>query len=270
MNETYQLKGNPVVDVPIVGNLIYDELGKEVIAKFNERFKGIDGIEYTYKHKKDEPISYSNVPRVLGMNQELRKLTDGKITLLNPEQVIRFWDVIPEKKTTYADIDGISLYPNEGPNEDLRQQVIKLIGRSSKLPLIVPGLGVKRADNKYGFEFTGTDYMRVIEAPFLKKNGKLAYDSDKEGLVDSDKGVNIWTLSDQSGLRWLYRSWDVGLIAGSGDLFNANDDGRVQVISGGAASPNLEAYLKRLEDRKAEAEENIRRIAKAESILKGE
>lgn len=37
----YQLSGNPVVEVPIIGNLVYGDLGKEVLAKHNERFRGV-------------------------------------------------------------------------------------------------------------------------------------------------------------------------------------------------------------------------------------
>ena len=40
--QDYQLRGNPVIQVPapIVGNLVYDDLGELYIAKLNERFRG--------------------------------------------------------------------------------------------------------------------------------------------------------------------------------------------------------------------------------------
>ncbi|MFH1376661.1 MAG: hypothetical protein ABIH25_03410 [Candidatus Woesearchaeota archaeon] len=270
MKEKYQLRGNHVVEVPVIGNLVYDDLGKEVIAKFNEKFNGVDRIEYIQKHKADEPISYSNVPRVLGMNQELRKLTNGNITLLSPEQVIRFWDVIHEKGLTYADTDGISLYPNPGPNEELRQEVLKITGKSSKLPLIVSGLGVERTDNSLGFKFTGTDYMRVVEAPFLRKDGRVAYDSSKENLVSSNDGVSVWTPNDQSGLRRLYHGRNDGLDARNGNLLYSNGYGRVQIISGGAASPNLETYIAQFKAEEAKTREKLERLHRAQSVLRGE
>ncbi|MCD4759393.1 hypothetical protein K8R33_00715 [archaeon] len=269
MKKDYQLKGNPVVDVPVIGTLVYDDLGKEVVAKFNERFKGVEGIEYTHKHKTGEPISYSNVPRVLGMNQEQREITRGNITLLTPAQVVRFWDVISERGPTYADTDGISLYPTEGPNEELRQEVLKLTGKSSKHPLIISGLGVEGADNDLGFRFVGTDYMGVIEAPYLSKDGRVTYDPSQEGLVGSDEGVSIWTPDAQSGLRGLYRDGGDGLYAGNGSLLGSDSGGRVQVISGSATSPDLETHLAQLKHEETEARAKVERIKQAQAILTG-
>ncbi|MFH1376736.1 MAG: hypothetical protein ABIH25_03805 [Candidatus Woesearchaeota archaeon] len=63
----YSLQGNVIVEdtknLPKIGNLLFDDLGKEVIAKFNKRFEGVDGIEYTQKYETNEPVSYSNIPR---------------------------------------------------------------------------------------------------------------------------------------------------------------------------------------------------------------
>ena len=230
MNKKYQLKGNPVVDVPVIGNLVYDDLGKEVVAKFNERFKGVKGVEYTHKHKTGEPISYSNVPRVLGMNQELREITEDNIALLTSEQVVRFWGVIPERNSTYADTNEILLYPTEGPNEELRQNVLRLTEKNSKHPLIVSGLGVVCTDNDIGFSFVGTDYMSVIEAPYLQRDGKVQHDETLGNLVSANSGVSVWTPDNQAGLWRLCRSRGEGMNAGCGSLLVSNSDGRVQIL----------------------------------------
>jgi len=244
--ENYQLRGNPVmqVQVPVIGNLIFDDLGEEVISKFNERFKGVSQVEYTNKHKKEEPISYSNTPRALGINSILREITNGKIRVLSPEEVVRYWDLIPDKTGTYSDTDSIVIYPNSGLNEELRQEVLKLTGKESKLPLIVSGLDVERADNIYGFRFKGTDYMRVSEAPFLRRDGKLIYEPSKDELESSDEGVFVWVSNAQSGLCGLYRVRVDGLDAWVDYLLVSSEAGRVQVISGAAAPKNRKVNRK--------------------------
>jgi len=51
MNKEYFLRGNLVQSVraPVVGNLLYDELGKLVLRKLNERFRRV-----LYILKKDQ------------------------------------------------------------------------------------------------------------------------------------------------------------------------------------------------------------------------
>ncbi len=230
-----RLEGIPVLESPVVGNLVYDERGQEILAKHNERFKRVTSVEDRTQYKSGQPISYSNVPRVLSYNQILREETGGDIRVLSPTEVVRFWDPImqiPEARSTYADTNAVVVYPNEGPNEDLRQKVLGILGRKSKVPVIVTNLGVERADNNYGFTFKGTDYMGVGEAHFLTKDGLVVYDASKQGLVssDSDKGVRVYTPSAQSGLRRLYRGRIDDLNARNGNLLISYDAGRVQII----------------------------------------
>ena len=52
--KNYQLKGNPIVPVPVMGNLVYDELGQEVLALHNKRFKGIKNIEDTNRYEQGQ------------------------------------------------------------------------------------------------------------------------------------------------------------------------------------------------------------------------
>ena len=233
MNPEYAFKGNLVQSViaPVVGNLIYDELGKLVLAKLNERFKGVPNIEFTREFKKDQPITHSNVPRVLAIDQILRE--EGlDIHVLSPEEVIRYWSAIPERRSTYSDTNSVIIYPKEGPNEELRQKALKLIGKqSTKIPLVISGLGVEKADNQYGFTFTQTGNILVREAPYLTKDGGVVYDPAKECLVKSKQGVQVWTPRDQSGLRRLYRSRGEDLGCGGEVLLYSDSGGRVQLFS---------------------------------------
>ena len=230
--------------IVLIDNLVYDELGQEVSARFNERFRG-SKIADNNRYKQGEPISFSNVPRFLGYNQILRQETDN-IRGLNYIEVVRFWDSIPERSSTCADTDSIAVFPNEGPNEDLRKRALELAGFDAKKlesPLIVSGLGVEKDDNKYGFNFTETDYMKAEEAPFLRKDGFVKYEDGK--LIESEDGVRIWTPNSQSGLRRLCRYWSGGLYASRDGLLDSSGFGRVQVIQEPKArAENLEDLAK--------------------------
>ena len=267
--QNYQLKGNPViVNVPVIGNLVYDDLGQEVLAQFNERFKGTS-IADTNRYKQGEVISYSNIPRALGYNQILREISNLRV--LSPLEVVRFWDSIPERSSTYADTDSVAVYPNEGANEDLRKRALDINGinaKKLKTPLIIAGLGVEKADNKYGFDFVETDYMKAEEAPFLSKDGNVRYEDGK--LIESEDGIRLWTLDSQSGLRRLFRDRSDGLYADRDDLVGSSGSGRVQVIQEPKARvENLEALAQKL---KEEKEQDVARIEsnyqKALKVLK--
>lgn len=237
----YQLKGNPVVRVvPIVGDLVYDEAGREILAIHNEKFRGVTGIEDTTKYKKGQPLSYSNVPRVLSYNQLLRERFPD-MHVLSPEEVVQFWDSIPDRDTTYADTNSIAVYPIEGPNEDLRKQALAILGKDkTEVPLVVSRLGVKKADNNQGFTFEKTEYTQAQEAPYLSQDGKVRYENGR--LVASEQGVPVWTV--QSGLGGLCRSGSFWLFAGYDGLLNSNDSGRVQVLQDPQGrAENLESRL---------------------------
>jgi len=244
----YQLRGNPVIQVvPVMGNLIYDELGKEVLTRHNENFKGKRNIEDNFDYKEGQPLAFSNTPRVLSYAQILRERFPGLgIRGLKDFEVVQYWNAIPEKGSTYADTNSIVIFPKEGPNEDLRQKVLGIIGKKSKLPLVVSGLGVEKADNNYGFTFVGTDFTEAKEAPYIKQDGKVSFNGKE--LVQSEEGVNVRTPDSQSGLRWLYRDWSVGLDAWGGDLLGSYVPGRVQVIQDlQGRTENLEVLAKSLE-----------------------
>lgn len=262
----YQLKGNPVIQaVPVIGSLNYDELGKEVLALHNERFKGIESIEDNYDYKEGQPIMFSNVPRILSYAQILRERFPT-IHVLSPEEVVQHWDAIPDRDSTYADTNSIVVYPKEGPNEDLRQIVLGIIGKKSKLPLVVSGLGVEKADNNYGFNFTQTEDTEVREAPYLKKDGKVSFNGKE--LVSSEEGIPVWIYN--SGLRGLYRGGSDGLDGGDDDLLISDGTGRVQVIQDPKGrAKNLEALAKSLEEQRDKELENVKkRFEKASNYLR--
>lgn len=245
----YQFQGNPVVQVKL-GNLVYDERGEEILAIHNERFRGVSNIEDKTSYKPGQPLSYSNVPRILSYAQLLRERFPD-MHVLSPEEVVQYWNAIPERDQTYADTNSIAVYPNQGSNEDLRKAVLAILGKQdTELPLIVSGLGVERADDNYGFTFTKTDYTKAEEAPYLQKDGKLSYDGTN--LVQSEEGVPVLVPGDQSGLRGLYRGRSYRLYARGDFLLNSGGDGRVQVLyDPQGRAENLEARLEDLQEEKA-------------------
>jgi len=224
----YKFEGNPVVPVPRIGNLVYDERGQEILAIHNERFRGISHIEDKTKYKEGQPLLYSNVPRALSYAQLLRERFQD-MHVLSPEEVVQYWSSIPERDSTDADTNSVSVYPNKGCNEDLRQRVLAILGKQeTEIPLAVSGLGVERADNNYGFTFTEKEATRAEESPYFQRDGKVRYDGTR--LVQSEEGVPIWVPESQSGLRELFRVRSDRLLARLGILLYSDESGRVQVL----------------------------------------
>src|SRR3989344_407651 len=138
-------------NVAPIDNLVFDELGQAVLRIHNERFRGTS-IADTTKYEQNQPISFSNVPRALSCNQILYALTDGRIHVASPTDVVRYWDDIPERDATYADTDSIALFSNKGDNQDLAQIVLLLLDRTTTdVPLLVAVLCEEKADNVHGF-----------------------------------------------------------------------------------------------------------------------
>lgn len=240
----------PVLRVPKapIDNLVFDELGQAVLALHNKIFQGTP-IEDTTKYKRDQPISFSNIPKALSYNQILLELTKGRIHVASPIEAVRFWDAVPERSSTYSDTDSGAAYPKEGPNEDIRRIALKITGKqNTKVPILIAGLGIERANNhQHGFTIVRTDYTAAIEAPFLTSDGNLACDPKTGKIVSSKQGVSVYTPGDQSGFRRVYR--DRGrLDAWVDDLVDADVTGRVQVVQGAyAPEKNLEEIAVREE-----------------------
>jgi len=73
-------------------NLIYDDLGKLILAKLNKEFKGIKSVEDTTHYKLNQPIMFSNTPRALYIahllrtDEEILAMTQGTLGVLSPQE----------------------------------------------------------------------------------------------------------------------------------------------------------------------------------------
>ena len=251
----YQLQGNPV-QIPVtyvaegrVDNLKFDELAREVLRRHNAKFQGLNGIEDLTPYSEGQPISFSNTIKALSIDEILNELARENpeyagIRVFTFKDAVRFFSAVPERSSTYADTSSISLFPKEGPNEELRRQVLDITGKT-KDPLVVDGLTTERTGDS--FALARTDRFKVTEAPYLRKDGFVKYNQETgevEQCKEGDKGsVRLYVPNSQSGLRGLYRYWDV-LYSRSDDLLNSGVTGRVQLVQEPLArAENFEALL---------------------------
>ncbi|MDP1694417.1 MAG: hypothetical protein Q8L34_02650 [Candidatus Woesearchaeota archaeon] len=215
-----------------IHNLIFDELGQAVLRIHNEQFQGTSIADST-QYSKNQPIRNSNVPRALSYNQILHKLTNGRIQVASPADVVHYWSDIPERFSTFADTDSISLFSPSGENQDLAQRVFQLLGRTiTTVPLRVSGLGIEKADNVLGFTFIQTELTKAVEAPYMTQDGRVCYDpatQDLRAAQPDERGVQIQIPEAQSGLRRAYRN-SVNLIFSDDELLGSCADGQVQVV----------------------------------------
>jgi len=238
-----------------IDNLKYDQEGKPILNRHNKIFRRITNIEDKTSYKQGEPIKYSNIPRALSYNSLLLE-QGANSRVLSPYEFIFILSenphTIPELKDTYADTNAVSIFPNAGiskDNEELRKQVVEgIFGKELsdiKIPYIAMNLKPIPADNEYGFTFTGTDFKELQEAPYLTKNQKVIC---KDGTLvpspDQTKGIKVWTPTEQSGLRRLYRLRDDVLDARNDYLLDSSVSGRVQLIRDPKGlAKNLETLL---------------------------
>ena len=236
--------------LPSVGNLAYNP---KVLARFNERFGGLEDTKYDNLPNEGEEVTGSNTTKALGINQVLiedfPELNERVLTL---EQALdpNIWKLILDPKT-YGDFASLSVYPNEHKNrdnEELRRQALSLIGiKSTDVPLVIsyPGIAQNIDNKSYGFSLTKINGVnpKIIESPGLEKNQRVKYDPETNQIVASENGVYAWTPEDPSGIRGVYRDWVGDVDARFDNLLSSNSIGRVPIISGGAASPDLEEKL---------------------------
>ncbi|MDP1694155.1 MAG: hypothetical protein Q8L34_01310 [Candidatus Woesearchaeota archaeon] len=232
--QNYQLQGNPAIPVPILGNMIYDQaLGEEAVARLNEAFRGVQGIEDKTQYGKGNPVAKSNTLRNLFYHSFLRELSDH-LHIQSPIEMVRHWNALLERDTTYADSNAISVFPNPGPNEELRMAVLRAFGKTATtVPLLVMGLKPVKSDTSLGVALKRTDSTEVREAPYLAKSGRVKYDPATHDLVaakDDEEGVQIWVPEDQSGLRRACRGMGVNLNCGDVGLLSSFVGGRAPMI----------------------------------------
>ena len=205
----YILHGSPVVPVPIVGNLVYDELGKEVLRRHNERFDGIRDIEDRTQYQEGQPISFSNTLRALSFNQILDELgrENGDyagISVLTLEETIRYFKAIPKKDSSYADTSTILVFPKEGANEELRRQILDITYKS-RYPLLVDGLTIGRINNDLSV-VTIRNRFRICEAPYLRKDCFIRNTSEGIEFCKGESFNSVRFLSTEGfGLKRIHR-----------------------------------------------------------------
>ncbi len=200
-----------------IDNLVLDDLGREVLAVLNERFKGVKGIEYSLDEvpKPGEPIRFSNTPRAIAINQILDEF-GLSINLLSPQDVLLYWRALPERSSTYSDTNSILLGFKPGPNEKLRRLLMKDLSIiSANESFLIQGLGIEKSNDKYGFAIRNTDRMRPLPVSLLREF------AEKCGVPFD---------YEDSGLRGVYRDWDDLNAYWYGSLVGADGGGRVQVL----------------------------------------
>lgn len=244
----YKLKGNPTVNVPVIGNLLYDWLGKLLTVRYNEEFKSKPKLQVDVNRCKEyEILEHSNVPfnhfiaQLLLTDSETLKVTGGLIKLLSIEQGVANWneEAIPEFKDTSVCQNSVGIYPNAGKNDDLRNRVLELMEKKSiRIPYIVSNLGVEPADNTVGFTFTRNEFTTWQEAPFLTRNQRVLLNRrGKLKASKSKKGVPVYISEKQLGLCRINRYKGIGFGVGndfvfpdSFDLLSSGYGSRVQLI----------------------------------------
>jgi hypothetical protein len=267
MNPDYKLTGNLVeapenledqLEGPCVGNLIYDELGELVVRKINERFRGIRGLAFPREFQPNSPVTESNLPRSLAVNQILAE--EGlDIHVPGLKEVLRYREFIPDLATSSSDMGTAVIYPSRLREDHRGKEIMDLVKPvrfsarfhclyeamkpvwddfSLEVPYIVQGLGIKADHTKWSeFSFTKTERTTIEKAPYLVPEGSpekgyftewLKYDSEKDQVVRSEQGIKIKTPKPgafHSGLYTLSRIKDRHLI--NVDIMLHSDEGRV-------------------------------------------
>ena len=198
--QNYQLQGNPAIPVPILGNMLYDQVGQEAVARLNEAFQGRTDIVDNTKYQQGQSIAWSNTLRNLFHAHQVREIQRG-VRVQSPIEMVRYWSHLLERDTTYADSNAVTLFPNPGPNEELRMAVLRAFGKTATtVPLLVMGLKPVKSDTGLGFALERTESTEVREAPYLAKSGRVKYDPATHDLIAAtadEEGVQVWVPEDQ-------------------------------------------------------------------------
>ncbi|MBS3141558.1 hypothetical protein J4405_05455 [Candidatus Woesearchaeota archaeon] len=232
----YQFKGNPVspVNVPLIGPLIYDELGREVLARHNEIFGWSHFALYRDHHSEEslgsipsrmQPrLSYIS-PIELSFNAILNQLGRENsefagINVLTFDDLIQYWEAIPNKSFTSTRTSSVIVYPVYPINdierladnykqdaEKLRRKILDITGKTHlDVPILVDGL-VPLPDHSNGdYSITFDDssksleFLRTREVPEFLTDGVLINGHpihiSPPGLIMDDiyrDGLHIYT-----------------------------------------------------------------------------
>jgi hypothetical protein len=186
------MKNNNQKENNVIENLVYDKLGQEVLTKHNERFKGSSVVD-THEYQKGQPISYATVPRILSYNQILREIAPNT-HVIGPDDYIEFSDSVADRDSTYAHTNSIVMYPRDEVYDlesDLQRNIENVMSEEFKQlwkpleekypnfwrpPVRIVDLGVKKSDNKRGFEFEKIEDSSLELAHYLSETGPIHYD----------------------------------------------------------------------------------------------
>jgi len=272
----YEIKGQPLIPVPEIFQLINDALGKDVVSLMNERYAGNNNVVLDISNlAENQPIGFSNPYRRFALGPIVRELAGNDVQLLTPalSELALKHGILPDAKSTYEDL-AVVVYSTKGANAQLTQHLVdqaRGIGEV-KFPVVIYGLQTVKDDTfPNGLRFDLGDVAVAYTVPILsKETGRFdASDSDlvKTGFP-SKLGEGSRTLyTAKGGLLRVYRNRNLGLGAGSDSLPDSIEAGRVSFVKG-VAPQNLEAALGAVEAEVRRQEESIAtRKAKALEIL---
>jgi len=257
---------------------LYEELSGDIEANFNNN-SNIKGISY---NKENKELVGSNIFVASRLNELLE--SSGIRTAIPSDD--RHGDIsrLVHNKI-YTDFNALilrtredSYSPNDKISKDLAEKIENREGKL-KLPVMIvrPLIRYSQEDSSYDLVFDLDNKTQIIEDERLdgKKypTGMKFNEVDDLGLPLFDKkGTRTW-YAREDGLSGLDLYWDLDLYSDVGDLRDSNDDGRVVVVSGEAASQNfsgLESYISGLQAEKAKEVEAIEnRYKEALKILRG-
>ena len=101
-----KFKGEPLFSVPDFAQLCWDEFGREIIAKVNERFKGTSAaINPDYKGE-DRQVTNSNTFRLFAINSVAR---ENGVRVMHPEEseILLAQERLPEAGSAYYDLGAV-------------------------------------------------------------------------------------------------------------------------------------------------------------------
>ena len=270
----YEIKGQPLIAVPEIFQLIYNELGRDAVRLMNERYAGNNKVVLDISSlAENQPIGFSNPYRRFALGPIIRELygkdADGKtLQLLTPalsELALRH-DTLPDARSTYEDL-AVVVYSIKGANAQLARHLVDQARGMGKVkfPVVIYGLQTVKDDSfPNGLRFDLGDIAVAYHIPILSR-GTRNFDAFDPELVKTgfpgklgDGSRTLYTAND--GLRRVSRLRDLNLDANYGNLVDSYVAGRVSFVRG-KAPQNLEAALGAIEAEVRRQEKDIGEIA---------
>jgi len=232
-----QIRGNFNWDFPkIVPAFVEGEDAKALYEAVAETLEG----NFSYEDN-TRTLWGSSLPLAARIDSIVRPLGIRVATLadLSKEEVMS-----KVRGSFYSDTSTIvmrSISDSYEPNTEIIPGLVVHVEQKQgvlRLPVLVTGFDVVRADNRYGWEIEPREDFNVLEDERLsgKYDGMTFTGIDELGLPEFDKrGSRTWYARDQ-GLSRLFLSGSLVLNSGGGDLASSDEYGRVVLVSGEAAN----------------------------------